>query len=74
MKIAPASVIERFALMPADLEQDEEDQRILEEIIVEGGEELAPEQRRETFGEEQMFGHLGNSVSAARGICFADSL
>ncbi|GGE32964.1 hypothetical protein GCM10007276_07780 [Agaricicola taiwanensis] len=32
----------------AELVENEEDQRILEEVVVEGGEELRPEQRGET--------------------------
>src|ERR1700761_8148012 len=38
-------------------EQDDEDQRGLEKIIAEGGEELAPEQRRETARGHQRHGH-----------------
>jgi hypothetical protein len=37
---------QHFAAGGAELEQDENDQRVAEEIVVEGGEELAPEERR----------------------------
>ena len=56
MKIAPASVISASRLRSADLEQDQEDQRVLQEVVVEGREELAPEQRREAPGQQERFG------------------
>ncbi len=48
---------ERLALLAADLEQDQQNQRVLEEIIVEGREELAPEQRREAARGEKRLRH-----------------
>jgi hypothetical protein len=44
---------QRGAGLAANPEQNEQHQRVLQEIIVEGGEELAPEQRRETARGEQ---------------------
>ena len=39
-----------LACLAADLEQDQQGERVLQEIVVEGREELAPEQRREASG------------------------
>jgi len=44
---------EHFASLAADPEQDQQGERILQEIVVEGGKELAPEQRRKPPGGEQ---------------------
>jgi hypothetical protein len=41
----------------AELEDDEDAQRALEEIVVERGKELAPEQRREASGGHQVGRH-----------------
>ena len=54
MKIAPASVISASGSCSAHLEQDQEDQRVFQKIVVEGAEELAPEQRRETPRGQEM--------------------
>ena len=48
---------QRLGPGPADLEQDQEDQRVLEEIVAECREELAPEQGREASGQQQGRGH-----------------
>ena len=53
MKIAAASVINGPGQLLAEPEQDQEDQRIAQEIIAESREELAPEQRRETARQKQ---------------------
>jgi hypothetical protein len=37
-----------------DLEQDQEDERVLEEVVVEGRKKLAPEQRREVIRDVDM--------------------
>ena len=39
---------QHFAGGAAELEQDQDDEGVLEEIVVEGSEELAPEERRKT--------------------------
>ena len=57
MKTAAASVMSASAFGAADMEQDEEDQRVLEEIVAEGREELAPEQGREAPRHQQRRGH-----------------
>src|SRR5207249_9945189 len=43
----------------ADLEQNEEDQRLLEEIVAERRKELGPEQRRKPARQQQGRRHLG---------------
>src|SRR6202011_4634866 len=43
----PAQSGQDFPAGGAELEHNQDDQRIPEEIVVEGGEELAPEDRRE---------------------------
>ncbi len=43
----------------ADLEQDEKDKRIFEDVVVEGREELAPEERREAPRRHQGADHTG---------------
>ena len=57
MKTAPASVISASESAPRKLEQDQEDQRVLQEIVVERAEELAPEQRRKAPCRHQGFEH-----------------
>ncbi len=57
MNTAAVSVISASRFGNAGGEQDEEDQRVLEEVVVEGGEELAPEQRGEAPGRHQGIGH-----------------
>ena len=47
---------QRLAMRAADMEQNEKDERILEEIIVECGKELRPEQRREAPRQHQKSG------------------
>jgi len=47
----------RFPRGSADLEQNEQDQRVLEKIVVERREELAPEQRGKTPREKKRVGH-----------------
>jgi hypothetical protein len=54
---------ERLAAGP-HMEQDQEDDRVLQEVVVEGGEKLAPEQWREAPGQHQRlrrFGHARQS-------------
>ena len=46
-----------FAIGDAGRKQDQEDQRVLQEIVVERGEELAPEQGREAPRRHQRGGH-----------------
>ena len=58
IKVAPASVIRASESAPADLEQNDEDQRGLEEIVAERRKELAPEQRREAARRHQGRGHV----------------
>jgi hypothetical protein len=48
---------QRLGVLAADLEQNQKDERVLEEVIVEGRKELAPEQRREAAGGHQGCGH-----------------
>ena len=48
---------QRLRVRAADVEQDEKDQRVLEEIVAERGEELTPEQGREAPRQEQGRGH-----------------
>src|SRR5215475_8611923 len=55
----PGDRDQRVRVRSRQLEQDEKNQRILEKIVVEGAEELAPEQRRETSG-----GHQGRQHGA----------
>jgi hypothetical protein len=50
----------------AEPEQDQDDERVLEEIVVERGKELAPEQRREAPSGHEVGGH--GVDSGARGI------
>ncbi len=47
---------QRFRRAAPDLEQDQEHQRVLEKIVAECREELAPEQRREAPGHQERFG------------------
>ena len=47
---------QRFRRAAPDLEQDQEHQRVLEKIVAERREELAPEQRREAPGQQEGFG------------------
>ena len=53
---------QRLAVTDARREQDQEHQRVLEEVVVEGREELAPEQRREAAGRHQGAGHRSNPL------------
>ena len=46
----------------AELEQDEDDQRVLQKVVIERREELAPEQRRKAPGGHQRCGHATVSV------------
>jgi hypothetical protein len=48
---------QRLAMRAGELVQDDEDQRVLEEIVVEGGEELRPEQRGEASLQHQCVEH-----------------
>ncbi len=48
---------QRFSLGAPDVKKDEKDQRVLEEVVAEGREELGPEQGRETPCREQGRGH-----------------
>ena len=48
---------QRCRLVRGEREEDEEDQRVLQEIVVEGRQELRPEQRRKTPGCHQMGCH-----------------
>ena len=41
----------------AEPEDDQENQRVFEEIVVESGKELAPEQRREPVGNQELAKH-----------------
>jgi hypothetical protein len=52
-KDAPRQGHEHLACLTADPEQDQQDERVLQKIVVEGGKELASEQRRKTPGREQ---------------------
>ena len=45
----------------ADAEEEKEDQRVLQEVVVEGRKELRPEQRREAPGGHQRAEHLASS-------------
>ena len=51
---------QRFGRRAADLEQDQEHQGVLEEIVAERREELAPEQRREAAGQQEGLGAAGD--------------
>ena len=71
MNTAPASVTSASALaIPPICEQDQEDERVLQEIVVEGREELAPEQRREAPGGHERVGH-GSSLYSIGVSCGA---
>ena len=64
---------QRIGRAAVDVGQDQEDQRVLQEIVVERREELAPEQRRETARQQQRlgFGHgrsLRHAIVAGRRI------
>ena len=48
---------QRLAVGDAGREQDEEHQRVLQEIVIERREELAPEQRRKAPRRHQVVGH-----------------
>ena len=58
---------QRLGVRTRDLEQDQKDERVLEEVVVEGREELAPEQRREAARGHQRVGH-GAFFRGGRGI------
>src|SRR5207302_4671650 len=53
-----------FGLGPADVKQDQKNERVLEKIVAEGGKELGPEQGREAPRHEQGRGH-GLSIRRA---------
>src|SRR4029453_1693312 len=60
---------ERLGIRPADVEQDEKDERVLEEVIAEGRKKLGPEQGREAPRHQQRRGHdfsAGSNGRAAR--------
>src|SRR5690606_12668691 len=61
---------QRASEFAAERIQQQEDQRVLEEIVAEGGEELAPEQGREASLQQQRSGHSSFSPFA-RGTGFA---
>ena len=48
---------QRFAMRAGELVKDDEDQRVLEKVVVEGGEELRPEQRGEAPLQHQCVDH-----------------
>ena len=55
MKTPPASVTSDSRRLAADLEQDQQGERVLQEVVVEGREELAPEQwRKAPRGEKRL--------------------
>ena len=47
-------------------EQDKDDQRVLEDVVVERRQELAPEERREALGREQGDGHARGQLARDR--------
>ena len=53
----PGERDQRLGVLSRHLEQDQEDQRGFQKIVVEGAEELAPEQRRETSRGQQVRSH-----------------
>ena len=59
---------QRLRIRAADLEQDQEDERILEKVVAECRKELAPEQRREAPRHQQGRGHglSGRSAGHSR--------
>ena len=60
---------ERLGIRPADVEQDEKDERVLEEVIAEGRKKLGPEQGRKAPRHQQRRGHgfsAGSNGRAAR--------
>ena len=64
---------ERGALGSADLREDQQHQRVLEEIIVEGRKELAPEQRRETAcGQKRLRHDVLSRAAGRRDLTIAD--
>ena len=78
MKTAAAERDQGFGGRAADLEQDQEHQRVLEEIVAERREELAPEQRREAAGQHQRPGRgrrwVGHWVGHRVGHCLSHRL
>ncbi len=64
MKIAPPSVTSTSPAGAAELEQDQDDERVLEEIVVEGSEELAPEERREAARSHESAKHVSSPPAA----------
>ena len=59
---------QRLGVAAGDVEQNEKDQRGLEEVVAEGGEELAPEQGRETSRRHQGRRHGSPAVPSAEFI------
>ena len=52
-----------LGILASDFEQDQEDERILQEVVVEGRKELAPEQRCEAAGGHQRCGHSADPLA-----------
>src|SRR5262245_4614468 len=48
---------QRLGILGGELEQDQERERVLQEVVVEGAEELAPEQRRKPPRDHQFGKH-----------------
>ena len=60
---------EGFGRRAADLEQDQEHQGVLQEIVAERREELAPEQRREAAGQQEGLGCGRRWVGHGASLC-----
>ena len=53
----PGQGHQRLRIGSTNLEEDQEDERVLQKVVVEGGEELAPEEGRKAPGRHELWEH-----------------